>query len=126
MPEPSPVPSELRVARDRRSLTVVFPGRECFLLEAELLRVSSPSAEVKGHGPGQQITVYGKRNVEILKLEPVGNYAVRIVFDDMHDSGLFTWSFLHELGREREERWALYLAELEEKGLSREPAGRRS
>lgn len=79
-----------------------------------------PSAEVQGHSPEQRVTVPGKRNVQILKIEPVGNYAVRITFDDFHDTGIFTWNYLHTLGHEKDARWAAYLAELEEKGLSRD------
>jgi DUF971 family protein len=121
----NPTPQELRVSKDRRQLTVKFSDEEVYAIEAELLRVSSPSAEVRGHGPGQRVTVYGKRNVEIMKVDPVGNYAVRITFDDMHNSGIYSWGFLRELGAEREAKWADYLAELDEKGLSREPAIRR-
>ena len=90
------------------------------MLAAEYLRVTSPSAEVQGHSPDQRQTVPGKRDVEILRVEPVGNYAVRLVFDDMHDSGLYTWDYLHALGSGHEERWAAYLSELEQKNLSRD------
>ena len=112
-------PKELRVSKDRRLLTVTFPGHAPFELPAEMLRVLSPSAEVQGHSPEQRVTVPGKRNVAISKIEPVGNYAVRIVFDDFHDTGIFTWDYLHTLGHEKDERWQDYLDELEEKGLSR-------
>jgi DUF971 family protein len=84
-----------------------------------MLRVLSPSAEVQGHSPEQRVTVPGKRNVAISRVEPVGNYAVRIVFDDFHDTGIFTWHYLRELGEEKEERWQAYLDELATKGLSR-------
>jgi DUF971 family protein len=114
-------PKELRVSKDRRSLTVSFDNGESYVLAAELLRVASPSAEVQGHSPEQRVTVPGKMNVEIIRLEPVGNYAVRIVFDDMHDTGLFSWDYLIDLGRNRDTRWQAYLDELSEKGLSREP-----
>ncbi|MGO4836156.1 gamma-butyrobetaine hydroxylase-like domain-containing protein, partial [Rhizobiaceae sp. 2RAB30] len=80
----------------------------------------SPSAEVQGHSPEQRVTVPGKRNVAILKIEPVGNYAVRITFDDLHDTGIFTWNYLHQLGHEKAPRWQAYLDELAEKGLSRD------
>jgi DUF971 family protein len=113
-------PKELRVSKDRRMLTVTFPDHHPFDLPAEFLRVVSPSAEVQGHSPEQRVTVPGKRNVAILKIEPVGNYAVRITFDDMHDTGIFTWTYLHTLGHERDERWQAYLDELLEKGLSRD------
>ena len=113
-------PKELRVSKDRKLLSVTFPDHRPFELPAELLRVASPSAEVQGHSPEQRVTVPGKRNVAILKIEPVGNYAVRITFDDFHDTGIFTWNYLHTLGHERDERWNAYLAELAEKGLSRD------
>jgi DUF971 family protein len=112
-------PKELRVSKDRRTLTVTFPDHAPLELPAELLRVLSPSAEVQGHSPEQRVTVPGKKNVAILKIDPVGNYAVRITFDDFHDTGIFTWNYLHTLGHEKEERWAEYLAELAEKGMSR-------
>lgn len=113
-------PKELRVSKDRKLLTVTFPGHHRFELPAELLRVASPSAEVQGHSPEQRVTVPGKRDVAILKIEPVGNYAVRITFDDFHDTGIFTWNYLHTLGHEKHARWNGYLAELAEKGLSRD------
>lgn len=117
----TPAPTELRVSKDRRLLTIRFSQTEAYEVSAELLRVESPSAEVQGHGPEQKITVYGKRNVEILKIEPVGNYAVRITFDDMHNTGIFSWSFLREIGRDHEKRLADYLAALDAKNLSRDP-----
>lgn len=113
-------PKELRVSKDRKTLTVTFAGFEPVDLTAELLRVASPSAEVQGHSPDQRVTVPGKRNVAILKIEPVGNYAVRITFDDFHDTGIFTWAYLRELGDEREARWQTYLDELRQKGLGRD------
>ena len=113
-------PRELRVSKDRRTLTVTYHDHEPFELSAELLRVTSPSAEVQGHSPEQRVTVPGKKEVAILKIEPVGNYAVRITFDDFHDTGIFTWAYFHTLGHEQRERWQGYLDELEEKGMSRE------
>jgi len=113
-------PSELRVSKDRKLLTVTFPGHSPFEFPAEMLRVLSPSAEVQGHSPDQRVTVPGKRDVAIMKLEPVGNYAVRITFDDMHDTGIFTWDYFHTLGHEKQSRWDSYLDELQEKGLSRD------
>jgi DUF971 family protein len=101
-------------------LTVTFPDHAPIALSAELLRVLSPSAEVQGHSPDQRVTVPGKKDVAIARMEPVGNYAVRIVFDDGHDTGIFTWSYLHTLGHETEQRWQGYLAELNDKGLSRD------
>lgn len=117
-------PVELRLAKDKRTLTVTYED-DVHILPAEYLRVSSPSAEVRGHGPGQAKTVAGKQDVCILSIEMVGNYAVRLVFDDMHSSGIYTWSYLDELGREQNERWDAYLKELESKGLTRAPAIRR-
>ncbi|PVB63514.1 DUF971 domain-containing protein [Labrenzia sp. 011] len=116
----APWPTELRVSGDRKTLTVAFDTGTRHELTAEYLRVCSPSAEVQGHDPSQKRTVPGKRRVEIIKVEPVGNYAVRIHFDDMHHSGIFTWAYLHELGQERDKHWGGYLRELEEKGLSRD------
>jgi DUF971 family protein len=112
-------PKELRVSKDRKLLTVTFAGEPPFELPAEMLRVLSPSAEVQGHSPEQRVTVPGKRDVAIVRIEPVGNYAVRIVFDDFHDTGIFTWTYLHTLGREKDARWREYLDELAGKGLSR-------
>lgn len=112
-------PTELRVSKDRRMLTVTYPDGRKFELPAELLRVLSPSAEVQGHSPEQRVTVAGKRDVAIARIEPTGNYAARIVFDDSHDTGIFTWSYLRTLGEEKDERWQGYLDELEAKKLSR-------
>ncbi len=114
-------PSEIRVSKDRRVLTISFGQEETYELPAELLRVLSPSAEVQGHSAEQRVTVPGKANVEIISIVPVGNYAVRIGFDDMHDTGIFSWDYFRELGREKEARWREYLDELAQKGLSREP-----
>ncbi|MBX3578151.1 MAG: DUF971 domain-containing protein [Rhizobiaceae bacterium] len=113
-------PTELRVSKDRRLLTVTFPDHDPMPITAELLRVVSPSAEVQGHSPEQRVTVPGKRNVAIARIEPVGNYAARIIFDDGHDTGIYTWTYLHDLGHDGEERWQAYLAELAGKGLSRD------
>ena len=101
-------------------LHVTFENGDRFDLPAEYLRVESPSAEVQGHSPSQKQTVGGKADVGIRKIEPVGNYAVRLVFDDLHDTGIFSWRYLHELGREHQARWAAYLAALGEKGLTRD------
>jgi DUF971 family protein len=105
-----PWPTELRLDKARRILVVVYDTGETFSLPAEYLRVESPSAEVKGHASEQKQVVRGKENVKIATLEPVGNYAVRIVFDDGHDTGLFSWDYLHELGREQIARWQAYLS----------------
>jgi len=113
-------PTELRVSKDKRTLTVQFEDGSRFALPAEALRVLSPSAEVQGHTPSQRVTVPGKRNVQIVGVEPVGNYAVMITFDDMHNTGIFTWAYLWELGTEFDSRWSGYLAELEAKGMTRD------
>jgi DUF971 family protein len=118
----SPWPTELRLHKDRKTLTVAFEGGESFDLAAEYLRVRSPSAEVQGHSPSERRTVGGKQDVQILELHPIGNYAVRLVFDDLHSTGIFSWDYLAELGRNREEYWSVYLAELADKKLSRAPA----
>lgn len=112
-------PTELKLDADKRNLAVSFDDGQSFTLPAELLRVMSPSAEVQGHSPEQRITVPGKKNVRILRLEPVGNYAVRIAFDDGHDTGLYVWNYLRDLGENREARFQSYLAELASKGLTR-------
>lgn len=119
MTDSSHLPTELRVSKDRRNLTVRFGGGESFEISAEMLRVMSPSAEVQGHSPEQRVTVGGKRDVTIAEMVPVGNYAVRIVFDDRHDTGIYSWSYLARLGRDRDALWSAYLDELKEKGLSR-------
>jgi DUF971 family protein len=103
-----PVPTEIKLRSRSRVLEVSFDDGSRFELPFEYLRVSSPSAEVKGHGPGQEVLVLGKENVGIRAVEPVGQYAVRLVFDDGHDTGLYTWKYLHELGRDRDARWARY------------------
>ena len=122
--DPKRWPTELRLSKDRRSLRVSFDDGAAFDLPAEYLRVTSPSAEVQGHSPSERKTVPGKRNVEIIGVEPVGNYAVKLRFDDMHDTGIFGWDYLHELGARQAERWQNYLAELDAKGLSRDPVRR--
>jgi DUF971 family protein len=113
-------PTELRLNKAKDLLTVSYDDGVRVELPAEFLRVESPSAEVKGHGLGQRQTVAGKRRVKIARLEPVGNYAVRIVFDDGHDSGLYSWTLLRELGEARAEKWAAYKEELAAQGLSRD------
>lgn len=113
-------PTELKVSKDRRLLTVAFNDGGSFALPAEMLRVLSPSAEVQGHGPGQKVTVPGKRGVALANIVPTGNYAVRIAFDDGHDTGIFTWAYLHELGTDGARLFSQYEAELAEKGLSRD------
>jgi len=117
-------PTELRLHKDRKTLTVAFDNGESFDLAAEYLRVRSPSAEVQGHSPSERRTVAGKRDVQVLELHPVGNYAVRLVFDDLHSTGIFSWDYLFELGQNREQYWREYLGELAEKRLSRAPPAR--
>ena len=118
-------PVEIRLAKDRRALDVTFDDGKIFALSAELLRVTSPSAEVQGHSEAQRKTVGGKRNVTILSVDPVGNYAVRIGFDDMHDTGIYSWAFLRDLGVNAERRLQDYLDDLQAKGLDRERPGAR-
>jgi DUF971 family protein len=117
-------PVELRLKTAEKLLEIDFDNGAKFRLAAEYLRVESPSAEVQGHGPGDKQLVAGRKHVGILRLEPVGNYAVRIVFDDLHDTGIFSWSYLYELGIEHERRWGDYLKALEKAGQSREPRKR--
>jgi DUF971 family protein len=119
-----PWPTELRLAKDRKVLNVSFDNGERFALDAEYLRVTSPSAEVQGHSPSERKTVPGKRHVAILEVQPVGNYAVRLVFDDLHSTGIYSWDYFLELGRNRARKWQDYLDELAAKGLSREPPKR--
>jgi len=114
-------PTEIRLKRDEKRLEIDFDDGSKFSLPAELLRVESPSAEVQGHGPSQKQTVAGRKHVGIMAVEPVGNYAIRIKFDDMHDTGIFSWNYLYELGMKQAELWQAYLAALAAKGLSREP-----
>src|SRR5579862_8811364 len=120
--DPRPWPTELRLAKDRKALSVAFDNGERFALDAEYLRVVSPSAEVQGHSADERKTVPGKRDVAILEVNPIGNYAVRLVFDDMHSTGIYSWDYLLSLGRNRERNWNDYLGELAAKGLSRDPA----
>lgn len=112
-------PDELRLAADRASLKLSFNDGVRHTLSAELLRVESPSAEVKGHGPGQEVLVARKRGVTITGLEAVGNYAVRITFSDGHSTGIYTWSYLAKLAREQDKIWSTYLSKLEAAGMSR-------
>jgi len=118
-------PTELRLHKDRKTLTVTFEGGERFDLAAEYLRVKSPSAEVQGHSAEERKTVPGKRNVAILEVLPIGNYAVRLVFDDLHSTGIYGWEYLRELGRSHDAYWQDYLDELASKNLSRDPPARR-
>lgn len=115
-------PTELRLAKDRKTLTVAFEGGESFPFGAEYLRVKSPSAEVQGHSPDERKTVPGKRNVSIMEVNPVGNYAVRLVFDDLHSTGIYSWDYLRDLGRNQPKLWQDYLDELANKGMTRDRA----
>ena len=117
----APWPVELRLKRAEKRLDIEFDDGQRFSLPAEYLRVESPSAEVQGHGPGEKTIVAERAHVGILALEPVGNYAVRIKFDDLHDTGIYSWDYLYELGVEHDRRWRDYLAALAARGLSREP-----
>ena len=118
-PAPAPWPTELRVVNDRHALAVAFEDGARFTLPAEYLRVESPSAEVQGHQPDEKQLIPGKRAVRIVEVEPVGNYAVRLIFDDGHSTGIYTWELLHAYGREQEEKFGAYLKALEARGLSR-------
>ena len=118
-------PVEIRLVKDRRALHVTFDDGAAFNLPAELLRVTSPSAEVQGHSEAQRKTVGGKRNVTILSVDPVGNYAVRLGFDDMHNTGIYSWAFLRDLGVNAERRFQDYLDELQAKALDRDKPGMR-
>ena len=120
----NPVPTSITSHRASHALEVAFDNGEVFRLPAEYLRTHSPSAEVQGHGPGQRVLVPGRRHIRIMAVEPVGNYAVLLRFDDGHASGIFSWDLLYELGRNQERNWEAYLDALEAAGLSREPGVR--
>jgi DUF971 family protein len=114
-------PVEIRLKQREKVLEIDFDDGATFRLPAELLRVESPSADVQGHSPAQKTIVAGRRHVGILGIEPVGTYAIRIRFDDLHDTGLYTWDWLYRLGAQQQEIWADYVAALAERGLSRDP-----
>ena len=114
-------PIEIRLRKADKALEIDFDNGQRFSFPAEFLRVESPSAEVQGHGPSQKQLVAGRAHVGILSVEPVGNYAVRIVFDDLHDTGIYSWSYLYELGSRQRQIWQDYLEALAARGLSREP-----
>ena len=117
----APWPVEIRLKQKEKLLEIDFDDGSKFKYPAELLRVESPSAEVQGHGAGQKTIVAGRRHVGIMGVEPVGNYAIRIKFDDMHDTGIYTWRYLYGLGKHAHEIFGAYLTALEEKGLKRDP-----
>lgn len=120
MSSSSPSPTNLTVHQASRVLEVSFDDGSTFRLPFELLRVYSPSAEVQGHGPGQEVLQTGKREVSIVEISPVGHYAVKPVFSDGHESGIFSWSYLHQLGSQQEERWAMYEERLRAAGVDRD------
>ncbi len=114
-------PVEIRLKQAEKALEIDFDDGRTFSFPAEFLRVYSPSAEVTGHGPGQRVIVAGRRHVGIMELVPVGNYAVQIKFDDLHDTGIFSWDYFYQLGETQDELWQQFLDDLEAKGLSRDP-----
>ena len=120
----NPRVTELKLHQGSRILEIAFDDGTRKNLSCEYLRVFSPSAEVRGHGPGQEVLQIGKENVNVTAIEPVGNYGVKLVFDDGHDTGIYTWAYLHELGVNREEYWQQYLARLAEAGHERQPPSR--
>jgi DUF971 family protein len=116
----APIPTEITLHQASRLLEIAFADGKVVKLSCELLRVYSPSAEVRGHGPGQEVLQPGKREVQITAIEPVGTYAVKLVFSDGHDTGLYSWDYLYELGRDQEQLWQRYLRRLAEAGASRD------
>ena len=114
-------PTDIRLHQASKVLEITFEDGQSFKLSCEYLRVFSPSAEVRGHGPGQEVLQIGKQNVNITAIEPIGNYAVRLVFDDGHDTGLYAWDYLYELGAEQEHNWQVYLERLQQAGQARQP-----
>lgn len=115
-----PIPTEIKLHQKSRMLEVAFADGKTFELPCEFLRVYSPSAEVRGHGPGQEVLQVGKREVEIKTIEPIGHYAVRLIFSDGHETGIYSWDLLYVYGLDRDEMWHAYLARMEEAGASRE------
>jgi DUF971 family protein len=118
----TPLPTEIKLHQVSRTLEISFDNGKTFHLPCEFLRVHSPSAEVRGHGPGQETLQTGKKNIEISAIEPVGNYAVQLAFSDGHNTGIYSWDLLYDYGVRHDELWARYLQRLEEAGQSREPA----
>ena len=116
----SPRPTEIKLHQKSRELEIAFDDGKHFRFSCELLRVYSPSAEVRGHGPGQEVLQVGKKNVEIAAIEPVGTYAVKLVFSDGHDTGLYSWDFFHDLGLKQDSYWQTYLARMQQAGAKRE------
>lgn len=119
-----PQPTEIKLHQASRLLEIAYADGRSFKLPCELLRVYSPSAEVRGHGPGQEVLQTGKKNVAITKIEPVGNYAVQLTFSDGHDTGIYSWDLLYEYGARQDEMWQQYLKRMEDAGASREPSAK--
>jgi DUF971 family protein len=117
----APQPTEIKLHQKSRVLEIAFTDGRAFSLPCESLRVYSPSAEVRGHGPGQEVLQVGKKEVSITRIEPVGSYAVQLTFSDGHDTGLYSWDLLYDYGSRQEEMWRHYLRRMEEAGASREP-----
>ena len=117
----APNPTEIKLHQTSRVLEIAFSDGKRFKLPYEFLRVYSPSAEVRGHGPGQEVLQVGKKNIEIVKIDPVGTYAVQPVFSDGHDTGIYSWDYFYTLGINQDEMWRTYLRRIEEAGASREP-----
>ena len=120
MDRDTPIPSEIKLHQKSRRLELIYEGGEAYSLDFEYLRVYTPSAEVRGHGPGKETLQTGTRNVDIERIEPVGTYALRLVFSDGHDSGLYSWDMLYNLGKHHDQLWAEYLEQIEKQGLSRD------
>ena len=116
----TPIPSEIKLHKKSRRLELIYADGECYALDFEFLRVYTPSAEARGHGPGQETLQTGKRDIDIERIEPVGTYALRPVFSDGHDSGLYSWDLLYNLGKHHDELWQEYLKQIEAQGLSRD------
>lgn len=116
----TPIPLEIKLHQKSRQLELIYEGGERYSLDFEYLRVYTPSAEARGHGPGQETLQTGKRDVTIERIEPVGTYALRFVFSDGHDSGLYSWDLLHNLGKHHDDLWAEYLSQIESHGFSRD------
>jgi DUF971 family protein len=122
--EPAPIPTEIKLHQASRILELAYADGTRFELPCEFLRVYSPSAEVRGHGPGQEVLQIGKREVQIAAIEPVGTYAIKLTFSDGHDTGLYSWDHLYEIGRNQEALWKRYLERMREAGASRDAEGR--
>ena len=120
---PAPIPAEIKLHQASRVLELAYADGTRFQLPCEFLRVYSPSAEVRGHGPGQEVLQIGKHDVQIAAIEPVGTYAIKLTFSDGHDTGLYSWDYLYEIGRNQEALWQRYLERMREAGATRDAAG---